>query len=176
MAKYTPYPEVDLVSFVNLPSQAKVSPEAKIKGPQNCKIGSRSVIFADSSLRGDLGKIAVGPNCLVGSKSVLAPAQGYDLRIGSFVQIGENCEVCANLVGNYVAIGDGAIVGGGADIGECCVIEANARIAPGQRIPHHSRVTTQGVVYGGVGPGHAQLQRNRVMVTLRGMERYGSGG
>ncbi|KAA8902614.1 trimeric LpxA-like protein [Sphaerosporella brunnea] len=145
--------------YIETDTGNKVSRKSNILGSQNIILGGKTIIQADCTIRGDLRRagapgqhgnvaIAVGRYCFFARSSVLKPPgkthrgafSFYPMKLGDHVFIGEGAVVEAAMVGNFVHIGAGAVIGKFAIIKDCVRIEEGTVVAPHTVIPPFSRV------------------------------------
>eukprot|EP01028_Stygiella_incarcerata_P007617 TRINITY_DN3165_c0_g1_i1.p2 TRINITY_DN3165_c0_g1~~TRINITY_DN3165_c0_g1_i1.p2 ORF type:complete len:141 (+),score=35.60 TRINITY_DN3165_c0_g1_i1:186-608(+) len=99
-------------------------------------------------LRGDLGKITLQQNVIVGRNTILRPyfleqkGSYRVLRVGEYVVIGHNCVVEASEIDAYVWIGDHCVIGNRAAIGSSVVLLPGTVVPPDADLPPFA-------VYGG---------------------------
>lgn len=117
-----------------IPVNCFVHPEAVIIG---CvELGEHCFVGAGAVLRGDYGKIVLGPGCAVEENTVIHS------EIGSITILEE--QVIAShraiihgpcLIKHNAVIGMGAIVSTGCELGEFCFLGAGSLLPPGKSIP-----------------------------------------
>jgi carbonic anhydrase/acetyltransferase-like protein (isoleucine patch superfamily) len=90
-------------------------------------------------LRGDVGRIVIGPRSNIQDLTVIHTRTGCPAWIGAGVTVGHRVIVHGSRIGNGCLIGMGAIVME-ASIGEYSLIGAGALVLSGMRIPAHSLV------------------------------------
>jgi len=114
---------------------AFVHPAATVIG--DVSVGSEATVWPGAVLRGDYGKITVGPRTSIQDGSVLHAGPGFPTIIGSDCVVGhlvhlEGCTLedgC--LVGSGAIVLHHAVVGEGATVGAGAVVLANTNVAPG---------------------------------------------
>ncbi|KAF8545475.1 trimeric LpxA-like protein [Trichophaea hybrida] len=142
--------------YIETDTGNKVSRKSNILGSQNIILGGKTIIQADCTIRGDLRRsgapgqhgnvaIAVGRYCFFARSSVLRPPgkthRGfYPMKLGDHVFIGEGAVVEAAMVGSFVHIGAGSVIGKFSIIKDCVRIEEGTVVAPNTVIPPFSRV------------------------------------
>ena len=116
--------------------EAFISEAAYVVG--DVEIGARVNIWPGVVIRGDTGKVFIGENtCIQDNSTIHSEA---DASIGPNVAIGHNVLCHADKVGQYVLIGNGAIVNGWAEIGDYCIIASGAVVLEHAKIPPYSLV------------------------------------
>ena len=103
-------------------------------------LGDESSVWYNSTLRGDINEIVVGPKSNVQDNAVLHLSDDYGVYIGELVTIGHSAIVHAATVKNEVLVGMGACILDGAVIGERSIIGAQALVTGGMVIPPGSLV------------------------------------
>ena len=101
------------------------------------EIGEHSSVWPGAVIRGDFGRIVIGDNSLVEDNVVI---HGEEVNIGNFVTIGHGAVVEARKLGDNVLIGNGAVVLLNVDIGDYCIVGANAVVKEGTTVPARSLV------------------------------------
>jgi dynactin-5 len=153
--------------YIETDTGNRVSRRSAILGTQNIILGGKTTIHADVLLRGDLCRpaqqsssssgqsssktpiaIAIGRYCILSPACTLKPPSKlykgvysyYPLKIGDHVSVGEGSVVEAAVIGNYVQIGKGCVIGRFAIIKDCVRILEGAVVAPGMVIESWSVV------------------------------------
>ncbi|MDP0491312.1 MAG: gamma carbonic anhydrase family protein [Verrucomicrobiota bacterium JB023] len=103
-------------------------------------LGEESSVWYNSTLRGDINEIVIGPRSNVQDNAVLHLADDYPCLIGELVTIGHSAIVHAATVKDEVLVGMGSIILDGAVIGERSIIGAGALVTGGTIIPPGSLV------------------------------------
>ncbi len=117
---------------------AFVAPNSSVIGAVT--IGEYSSIWYHTVVRADIHFIQIGNRTNIQDGSVLHVADEFPLTIGDEVTCGHRAIVHACSVSNRVLIGMGAIILDGAEIGEDCIIGAQALVTKGSKIPAGSLV------------------------------------
>jgi carbonic anhydrase/acetyltransferase-like protein (isoleucine patch superfamily) len=115
---------------------AFVSEAAYVVG--DVEIGPYVNVWPGVVIRGDTGHLVIGENTCVQDNSTVhseGPAS-----IGPNVAIGHNVLCHADKVGQYVLIGNGAMVNGWVVIGDYCIIASGAVVLEHTVIPPYSLV------------------------------------
>jgi dynactin-5 len=161
----------------------RVSRRSAILGTQNIILGGKTTIHGDVLLRGDLYRpapaaptasgapsktpiaIAIGRYCILSPGCTLKPPSKlyrgvysyYPLKVGDHVFVGEGAIVEAAVIGNYVQIGKGCVIGRFAIIKDCVRILEGTVVAPGTVIESWSVVAGRpGRVVGKVEEGELE--------------------
>ena len=116
--------------------EAFISEAAYVVG--DVEIAARVNIWPGVVIRGDTGHIFIGENTCVQDNSTIHSES--DASIGPNVAIGHNVLCHADKVGQFVLIGNGAIVNGWAEIGDYCIIASGAVVLEHAKIPSYSLV------------------------------------
>ena len=103
-------------------------------------IGEEASIWYNTTLRGDINEIVMGPRSNVQDNAVLHLADDYGCYLGELVTVGHGAIVHACEIRDEVLVGMGAVVLDGAVIGERSIIGANALVTGGMEIPPGSLV------------------------------------
>uniref|UniRef100_A0A7S4KMN9 Dynactin subunit 5 n=1 Tax=Paramoeba aestuarina TaxID=180227 RepID=A0A7S4KMN9_9EUKA len=119
-----------------------VSRKSVLCDPQRIRLGGKTIIEDDATLRGDLARVTVGKYCLIGRQTVIRPpfkniSGGlvfFPMKIGDYVTIGEQTVLSAAVVEDNVRIGKDCI------IGKRCVLKASCEIADGTILPPDTTV------------------------------------
>jgi gamma-carbonic anhydrase len=97
-------------------------------------------IWYNTTLRGDLNDITIGPRSNVQDNVVIHLADHYGCHVGELVTVGHSAILHACEVKDEVLIGMGAIILDGSVIGERSIIGAGALVTGGTIIPPGSLV------------------------------------
>ena len=124
------WPEIDETAFV--------ATSADLIG-RVC-IGQESSVWYNTTLRGDIHEIVVGPRSNVQDNAVLHVESDRGCYLGELVTIGHGAIVHACTVRDEVLVGMGATVLDGAVIGERSIIGANTLVTMNTEIPPGSLV------------------------------------
>lgn len=103
-------------------------------------LGDESSIWYNSTLRGDINEIVIGPKSNVQDNAVIHLADDYGCYVGELVTVGHSAILHACTVEDEVLIGMGSCVLDGAVIGARSIIGANALVTGGTIIPPGSLV------------------------------------
>ena len=124
------WPEIDKTAFV--------AASADLIG--RVRIGPEASVWYNTTLRGDIHEIEVGPRSNVQDNAVLHVESNRGCYLGELVTIGHGAIVHACTVSDEVLVGMGATVLDGAVIGERSIIGANALVTMNMDIPPGSLV------------------------------------
>ncbi|MGD9560374.1 MAG: gamma carbonic anhydrase family protein [Oscillospiraceae bacterium] len=120
--------------------QPVIAPDAHVKAGAvivgDVQVGSRSSIWHNVVIRGDLGAIKIGQRTSVQDCSVLH-SEDYlpTMVIGDDVTVGHACILHGCTIGNASMVGMGSIVMNGARIGEYCIVGAGSLVTQDAVIP-----------------------------------------
>jgi len=117
---------------------AYVAPGAEVIG--RVTLGEESSVWFNTTLRGDIHEIVIGPRSNVQDNAVVHLADDYGCYVGELVTVGHSAILHACTVRDEVLVGMGAIVLDGAVIGERTIIGAGALVTGGTEIPPGSLV------------------------------------
>jgi len=104
------------------------------------KIGENASIWYNTTLRGDINEIVIGPKSNIQDNAVVHLADDYGAYIGELVTVGHSAIIHACTIKDEVLIGMGACILDGAVIGERSIIGAHALVTGGMEIPPGSLV------------------------------------
>ncbi|MGJ8677861.1 MAG: gamma carbonic anhydrase family protein [Akkermansiaceae bacterium] len=104
------------------------------------QVGEEASIWYNTTLRGDINDIVIGPRSNVQDNAVIHLADDYGAYIGELVTIGHSAIIHACTVKDEVLVGMGACILDGSVIGERSIIGANALVTGGMDIPPGSLV------------------------------------
>lgn len=97
-------------------------------------------VWYNSTLRGDINEIVIGPKSNVQDNAVIHLSDDYGVYLGELVTIGHSAIIHAATVKDEVLVGMGACILDGAVIGERSIIGAQALVTGGMVIPPGSLV------------------------------------
>ena len=121
---------------------AMINESAYIVG--DVEIGEHVSVWPGAVIRGDFGKIAIGPHCAIEDNCVLhagtPTGPSPDLIIGASVHIGHGAVINGMRIGSHVLIGMNATVLHDAVIGSYCIIGAACLVSHGMQVPDNSFV------------------------------------
>ena len=104
------------------------------------QIHDEASVWYNSTLRGDINAIVIGPRSNVQDNAVIHLSDDYGCYVGELVTIGHSAILHACTVKDEALIGMGAIILDGAVIGERSIIGAGALVTGGTIIPPGSLV------------------------------------
>lgn len=122
----------------NIAESAYVARSADVIG--RVSIGEEASVWYNTTLRGDIHEIVIGPRSNVQDNAVVHLADDYGAYIGELVTIGHSAIIHACTVKDEVLVGMGACILDGVVIGERSIIGANALVTGGMEIPPGSLV------------------------------------
>lgn len=99
-----------------------------------------SSVWYNTTLRGDINEIVVGPKSNVQDNAVIHLSDDYGTYLGELVTIGHSAIIHAATIKDEVLVGMGACILDGAVIGERSIIGAQALVTGGMEIPPGSLV------------------------------------
>ncbi len=117
---------------------AFVAPSADVIG--RVTLHEESSVWYQTTLRGDINEIVIGPRSNIQDNAVVHLADDYGCYVGEFVTVGHSAIIHACTVKDEVLVGMGAIILDGAVIGERSIIGAGALVTGGTVIPPGSLV------------------------------------
>lgn len=121
-----------------IPDSAFVAASADVIG--RVTLGEESSLWYNTTLRGDINEITIGPRSNVQDNAVIHLADDFGCHVGELVTVGHSAILHACTVGDEVLVGMGACVLDGSIIGPRCIIGANALVTGGTIIPEGSLV------------------------------------
>lgn len=99
-----------------------------------------SSAWYNTTLRGDINEIVIGPRSNIQDNVVVHLADDYGCHVGELVTVGHSAIIHACTLKDEVLVGMGAIVLDGAVVGERSIIGAGALVTGGSEIPPGSLV------------------------------------
>ena len=121
-----------------IPESAFVAASADLVG--RVSLGAESSIWYNTTLRGDINEIVIGPRSNVQDNAVIHLADDFGCYVGELVTVGHSAILHACEVKDEVLVGMGACVLDGAVIGSRSIIGANSLVTGGMIIPEGSLV------------------------------------
>lgn len=112
---------------------AYVHPDAVVIG--NVTIGAEASVWPSAVLRGDDGRIEVGPRSSVQDGTIVHCTLWQPTIIGAEVTIGHNVHIEGATIGDGALVSSGSVVLNGAVVGEGAVVAAGAVVSPNAQIP-----------------------------------------
>jgi carbonic anhydrase/acetyltransferase-like protein (isoleucine patch superfamily) len=122
-------PQIDATAFVH--------PDAVVIGAVS--IGAQASIWPCAVLRGDRGKIHIGPETSVQDGAIVHCSATHDTTVGARCVIGHAAHLEGCTVHDDTLIGSGAIVLSGVQVGPIALVGAGAMVPPNRVIPAHAR-------------------------------------
>jgi carbonic anhydrase/acetyltransferase-like protein (isoleucine patch superfamily) len=112
---------------------AYVHPDAVVIG--NVTIGAEASVWPTAVLRGDDGRIEVGPRSSIQDGSIIHTTAVRPTIIGAEVTVGHNVHIEGATIGDRALVSSGSIVLNGSVVGEGAVVAAGAVVSPNAQIP-----------------------------------------
>ena len=103
-------------------------------------LGEEVGVWFNTTLRGDVEAIVVGPRTNIQEGCILHADPGYPTVIGSGVTVGHGAVVHGARVGDNVLIGIRAVLLNGVEVGENCLVGACALLTEGKKYPPNSLI------------------------------------
>jgi dynactin-5 len=137
----------DAAAYICTSSGNNVSRQSVLCGTSNIHLHGKTIIAANSVLRGDLSHIRIGRYCILSDGCVVRPtgkrfSRGFafiPMQLGNYVCVGERSVVEAAQIGSHVMIGKDCVIGARCIIRDCCEIVDGSVLAPGTVMPPFSR-------------------------------------
>lgn len=123
-------PEIDPTAFV--------AGSADVIG--RVTLHQESSVWYNTTLRGDINEIVIGPRSNIQDNAVVHLADDYGCYVGELCTVGHSAVIHACTIKDEVLVGMGAIVLDGAVIGERSIIGAGALVTGGTEVPPGSLV------------------------------------
>lgn len=122
----------------------EIDPSAFVAGSADIigrvTLHEESSVWYNTTLRGDIHEIVIGPRSNIQDNAVVHLADDYGCYVGELVTVGHSAVIHACTIKDEVLVGMGAIVLDGAVIGERSIIGAGALVTGGTEIPPGSLV------------------------------------
>lgn len=103
-------------------------------------LGEDTGIWFNSTLRGDVEAIVVGPRTNIQEGCILHADPGYPTVIGAGVTVGHGAVVHGARVGDNCIVGIRAVLLNGSEVGENSIVGACALLTEGKRYPPNSLI------------------------------------
>lgn len=117
---------------------AFIHPEATLIG--EVEVGEGCYVGPGARLRGDWGKIVVGPGCNIQENCVFHVIPDQAVILGPSCHIGHGAILHGPTLGYHVMVGMGAIIMDGAVLEDECCIAAGCIVGAGMRVPGNKLV------------------------------------
>ncbi len=117
---------------------AYIAPNAVIIG--NVHIGAGASVWYGAVIRGDSGRIVIGPRSNVQDNAVIHVNDRHDTIIGAAVTIGHGVVLEGCTIGDGALLGMNATILSGAIVGEGTLIAAGSVVREYSEIPAHTLV------------------------------------
>jgi carbonic anhydrase/acetyltransferase-like protein (isoleucine patch superfamily) len=115
-------------------ASAYIDPSAQVIG--DVKIGERSSVWPNATIRGDVNYIRIGEESNVQDNSVIhVEHDAYPTIIGNRVTVGHSVTLHGCVIEDDVLIGIGAIVLNGATVGKGAIIAAGSLVPERMQVP-----------------------------------------
>jgi carbonic anhydrase/acetyltransferase-like protein (isoleucine patch superfamily) len=126
----------------------KISPTAYVDEMAviigDVEIGDETSVWPGAVIRGDMGKITIGKQCVIEDNCVIHSGmpgkESSPVTIGDRVTVGHCAVVHSLQVGSHILIGMNATLLHGSIIGDYCIIAAQSLVGDGKEIPARSLV------------------------------------
>jgi len=105
---------------------AFVAPNATVVG--DVTLGPLSSVWYGCVLRGDINRIEIGEGTNIQDLTMVHLADDYGVRVGPYCTVGHGAIVHACNIGAECLIGMGSTILDGAEIGDQCIVGANALV------------------------------------------------
>ena len=119
-------------------ASAYVDHSAQVIG--DVRLGERTSIWANVTIRADINSIAIGAETNVQDNSCLHEDDDKPVVIGKRVVIGHSCTIHGCTIGDDCLIGMGSTILNGARIGAGSIVAAGSLVLERQEIPPRSMV------------------------------------
>eukprot|EP00455_Lapot_gusevi_P006901 TRINITY_DN12972_c0_g1_i1.p1 TRINITY_DN12972_c0_g1~~TRINITY_DN12972_c0_g1_i1.p1 ORF type:complete len:216 (-),score=30.05 TRINITY_DN12972_c0_g1_i1:220-792(-) len=120
----------------------KISRNSVLCGSDKIVVLGKTMIEAQSVLRGDLSNINIGKSCIIAERVVIRPPEFFKgqvaylpVTIGNYVVIERDSVVEAVSIGHCTHIGKNCVIGKRCMLSECCRIMDDTVLAPGTIVP-----------------------------------------
>jgi carbonic anhydrase/acetyltransferase-like protein (isoleucine patch superfamily) len=104
------------------------------------RLGRDASVWYGAVVRGDVAPVTIGPGTNVQDNAVIHCDAGVPNDIGAAVTIGHGAVVHGRRVGEGSLVGMGAVLLGGSEIGEECLVAAGAVVPPRMVVPARTLV------------------------------------
>jgi carbonic anhydrase/acetyltransferase-like protein (isoleucine patch superfamily) len=152
-----------------------IAPGAVVRGDVVLSAGVN--VWFGAVVRGDLSRISLGPRVNLQDACIVHSDTDQPQVVEEGVVAGHRAVLHGRLVGRDTLVGIGALLLGGCEVGEECLIAAGAVVTEGRRIPPRSVVMgVPGRVVRSVTPGEVERTRAICAHYLELAQRYARGG
>lgn len=139
MNSSNPQPPLDFEFYPNqVDPDALIAPGAVVVG--DVTLGADVGIWFNSTLRGDVEAIVIGPRSNIQEGCILHADPGYPCVIGKGVTVGHGAVVHGARVGDNTLIGIRAVLLNGSEVGENSIVGACALLTEGKVYPANSLI------------------------------------
>ena len=139
--------ETSTRDYMTTAKNGKISQLACLCGLNRITMKECCVVRERALIRADLAYVFIGSYCIVGIRAIIRPhwkrfkgaITFFPVKIGSFVNIGNDVCIESTSIGNYVTIGENSILGKRSVVKSCVVIEPHTNIPPDTILPSFTR-------------------------------------
>ncbi len=125
---------------------AFIAPGAKVIG--DCRIGARSSVWFNTTLRGDVMPITIGRETNIQDGSTLHGTYGkHACSVGNRVTVGHNVILHGCKIGDLCLIGMGSIIMDGVEIPDHCIVGAGSLVTEGKKFEPYSLILGRPAVF-----------------------------
>jgi len=110
-----------------------VAPSATVVGDVQLHDGSS--VWYNAVIRGDLNKVKVCRNAVVGDRVTITTAASLESGFPAVVEVGQGATIGAGSALKSCIVMEDAIIGENCVIGEGALVEAGAEVGPGSVVP-----------------------------------------
>lgn len=103
-------------------------------------IGSRSSVWYNAVIRGDIEDITIGKCSNIQDNCVLHSSRGFPLQLGSYVSVGHAAVLHGTKIGDNCLIGMNSTLLNGSIIGKNSIVGAGAVVTEGKEFPPESLI------------------------------------
>ncbi|KAG5988996.1 hypothetical protein E4U54_004476 [Claviceps lovelessii] len=139
---------------VNFSSSLTISDNAILQGTHSITIQAETIVHPRARLESHAGSILIGRRCIIHERSHIG-ARPADSRtavtggvvLGDYVvaEVGTVIEAGNTEVGEGTTLQVGCRIGSGAKIGRHCTISHKSVVAPGEELPDHTVIYSDGL-------------------------------
>ncbi|KAK2594678.1 hypothetical protein QQS21_007587 [Conoideocrella luteorostrata] len=139
---------------VNFSSSLTISDNAILQGTHSITMQSETVVHPRARFESNMGSILIGRRCIIHEHAHIGArppdldtAKPGGVVLGDYVvvEVGTIIESGDTEVGEGTALQVGCRIGSGAKIGRHCTITHKSVIAPGEQLPDHTVVYSDGM-------------------------------
>ncbi|KAH0601796.1 hypothetical protein MHUMG1_00675 [Metarhizium humberi] len=139
---------------VNFSSSLTISDNAILQGTHSITMQSETVVHPRSRFESNLGSILIGRRCIIHERAYIGArpadldtAKPGGVALGDYVvvEVGTVIEAGDTEIGEGTTLQVGCKIGSGAKIGRHCTISQKSVIPPGEHLPDHTVVYSDGL-------------------------------